>query len=220
MLATHAPLMSMLPCSPLLPPTTRLPNSVHLRVLDGSSYGPEQQELALESLLEFTREPALMTDVYINYDCDVQCTNLFETICHSLSTHALPRDGMVSSNFAGAPQWWPTCSEEELVQGWEAEMLWRPRAMKPSGWRNAYHAHKTLWTDYSVALSHIKKFSSHDSDSFKGLRTTQTLENEVQVIPSSTPPLVCCLVLRCVQTQDPAHHRVNFRPQRCIPCQT
>ncbi|CAN0537382.1 unnamed protein product, partial [Ectocarpus sp. 8 AP-2014] len=66
--------------------------SVHLRVLDGSSYGPEQQELALESLLEFTREPALMTDVYINYDCDVQCTNLFETICHSLSSHALPRD--------------------------------------------------------------------------------------------------------------------------------
>lgn len=50
----------------------------------------------MESLLEFTREPALMTDVYINYDCDVQCTNLFETICHSLSTHALPRDGMVS----------------------------------------------------------------------------------------------------------------------------
>lgn len=71
-------------------------HSVHLRVLDGSSYGPEQQELALESLLEFTREPALMTDVYINYDCDVQCTNLFETICHSLSSHALPRDGMVS----------------------------------------------------------------------------------------------------------------------------
>ncbi|CAM9741848.1 unnamed protein product, partial [Ectocarpus sp. 8 AP-2014] len=33
-------------------------------------------------------------DVYINYDCDVQCTNLFETICHSLSSHALPRDGM------------------------------------------------------------------------------------------------------------------------------
>lgn len=84
--------------APFRPATLRRcsPLSVHLRVLDGSSYGPEQQELALESLLEFTREPALMTDVYINYDCDVQCTNLFETICHSLSTHALPRDGMVS----------------------------------------------------------------------------------------------------------------------------
>lgn len=69
--------------------------SVHLRVLDGANNGAEQQELALESLLEFTREPALMVDVYINYDCDVQCTNLFETICHALSSHALPRDGMV-----------------------------------------------------------------------------------------------------------------------------
>lgn len=77
---------------------------MHLRVLDGSSYGPEQQELALESLLEFTREPALMTDVYINYDCDVQCTNLFETICHSLSSHALPHDGMVSGSLCrGGP---------------------------------------------------------------------------------------------------------------------
>lgn len=65
-------------------------------MLDGASYGPEQQELALESLLEFTREPALLLDVYINYDCDVQCTNLFETICQSLSSHALPREGMVS----------------------------------------------------------------------------------------------------------------------------
>lgn len=90
-------------CVPYPPPASRCHSilirplcSVHLRVLDGSSYGPEQQELALESLLEFTREPALMTDVYINYDCDVQCTNLFETICHSLSSHALPRDGMVS----------------------------------------------------------------------------------------------------------------------------
>lgn len=90
------------------PPRLALPHSalifplcsVHLRVLDGASYGPEQQELALESLLEFTREPALMTDVYINYDCDVQCTNLFETICHALSSHALPSDGMVSVTVA------------------------------------------------------------------------------------------------------------------------
>lgn len=89
--------------------------SVHLRVLDGSSYGPEQQELALESLLEFTREPALMIDVYINYDCDVQCTNLFETICHSLSTHALPRDGMVRGDTVARPCCvWKRC----FYRGW------------------------------------------------------------------------------------------------------
>ena len=90
--------------------------SVHLRVLDGSSYGPEQQELALESLLEFTREPALMIDVYINYDCDVQCTNLFETICHSLSTHALPRDGMVRGDSQAL-----FCMEEAFLKGVRGE---------------------------------------------------------------------------------------------------
>ncbi|CAM9639031.1 unnamed protein product, partial [Discosporangium mesarthrocarpum] len=72
-----------------------LATSVHLRLLDGAGYGPEQQELALESLLEFAREPALMLDLYINYDCDVQCTNLFETVCHALARHALPSTGQV-----------------------------------------------------------------------------------------------------------------------------
>ena len=31
-----------------------------------------------------------MLDLYINYDCDVQCTNLFETICKALARQATP----------------------------------------------------------------------------------------------------------------------------------
>jgi hypothetical protein len=42
--------------------------SVHLRILS-SSKSPEHRELALESLLEFCREPMLMMDLYLNYDC-------------------------------------------------------------------------------------------------------------------------------------------------------
>jgi len=60
--------------------------SVHLRILDGDQ--PELRELALESLLEFCQEPALMQDLYVNYDCDVQCTNLFESICKALANQA------------------------------------------------------------------------------------------------------------------------------------
>jgi len=40
----------------------------------------ETQELVLESLVEFCREPTLMVDLYVNYDCDVNGTNLFETL--------------------------------------------------------------------------------------------------------------------------------------------
>ena len=34
----------------------------------------ETQELVLESLVEFCKEPTLMVDLYVNYDCDVMTT--------------------------------------------------------------------------------------------------------------------------------------------------
>lgn len=49
-----------------------------------------KEELALESLLEFCREPSLMEDLYTNYDCDVQCTNLFDSIISVLCVRAAP----------------------------------------------------------------------------------------------------------------------------------
>jgi hypothetical protein len=34
--------------------------------------------------------PLHLQDLYINYDCDVQCTNLFEAVCRTLAAHATP----------------------------------------------------------------------------------------------------------------------------------
>ena len=48
-----------------------------------------REELALESLLEFCREPSLMVDLYTNYDCDLQTTNLFASIISSLCARAI-----------------------------------------------------------------------------------------------------------------------------------
>ncbi|CAH0515109.1 unnamed protein product [Peronospora belbahrii] len=67
--------------------------SVHMRIIDSPSCSNEQKELALESLLEFCREPALMLDLYINYDCDVHCTNLFEVLCKSLAKNCQSMSG-------------------------------------------------------------------------------------------------------------------------------
>ena len=64
--------------------------------LSSSSSLPSQtlisarEELVLESLLEFCREPSLMEDIYTNYDCDVQCTNLFDSIISTLCHRANP----------------------------------------------------------------------------------------------------------------------------------
>jgi len=75
--------------------------SVHLKIAGLDSLRYEQRELALESLLEFCREPELMLELYENYDCDVRCTNLFETLTKFLVTHAFPSDGIhgVSGGF-------------------------------------------------------------------------------------------------------------------------
>ena len=48
------------------------------------------KEIALESLLEFCREPALLLDLYRNYDCDVRCTNLFEMLYRCVCRCAVP----------------------------------------------------------------------------------------------------------------------------------
>lgn len=67
--------------------------SVHLTLADARSASPEQRELALESLLEFCREPSMMLDLYVNFDCDVACANLFETLCRTLARCAVPDAG-------------------------------------------------------------------------------------------------------------------------------
>jgi hypothetical protein len=56
-----------------------------------------REELALESLLEFCREPSLMYDLYTNYDCDEQCTNLFDAIVTSLCERTRPVEMLPAS---------------------------------------------------------------------------------------------------------------------------
>lgn len=68
--------------------------SIHLRLLQhhqSTFLGQAKQELTLESLLEFCREPSLMQDLYTNYDCDVQCTNLFDAIITVLCERCQPQ---------------------------------------------------------------------------------------------------------------------------------
>ena len=60
-----------------------------------------KEELALESLVEFCREPSLMNDIYVNYDCDMQCTNLFDSIITTLCRRALPKSLLTETSLAG-----------------------------------------------------------------------------------------------------------------------
>lgn len=49
----------------------------------------EFRELALDNLLQFLRIPSFAAELYINYDCNLYCTNLLEDLVRLLSKNAL-----------------------------------------------------------------------------------------------------------------------------------
>ncbi|VFQ96946.1 unnamed protein product [Cuscuta campestris] len=54
----------------------------------GSSY--QQQEVALEALVDFCRQNVFMTEMYANFDCDISCSNIFEELASLLSKSTFP----------------------------------------------------------------------------------------------------------------------------------
>lgn len=45
----------------------------------------EMKEMALEALVQLWRIPSFVTELFINYDCDFNCSNLFEDLTKLLS---------------------------------------------------------------------------------------------------------------------------------------
>jgi len=54
-------------------------------VSDSPRVSYEQREVALESVVQLLRIPGLVTELYLNYDCDLYCSNLFEDLMKLLS---------------------------------------------------------------------------------------------------------------------------------------
>uniref|UniRef100_A0AAF5PR72 SEC7 domain-containing protein n=1 Tax=Wuchereria bancrofti TaxID=6293 RepID=A0AAF5PR72_WUCBA len=58
----------------------------------------EQKEMALESIVQLWRIAGLVTEIYLNYDCDLYCSNLFENLTKLLLENAFPVLGLRSIN--------------------------------------------------------------------------------------------------------------------------
>lgn len=56
------------------------------------------RELALESIVKLWRIPGLVTELYLNFDCDLYCTNLLEDLTKLLSKNAFPVSGLFSTH--------------------------------------------------------------------------------------------------------------------------
>ncbi|KAF8652076.1 hypothetical protein HU200_063022 [Digitaria exilis] len=61
----------------------------------GASY--QQQEVALEALVDFCRQKEFMAEMYANMDCDLQCSNICEDLANLLSKSAFPVNSPLSA---------------------------------------------------------------------------------------------------------------------------
>lgn len=61
----------------------------------GASY--QQQEVAMEALVDFCRQKDFVAEMYANLDCDIRCGNVFEEIANLLCKSAFPVNGPLSS---------------------------------------------------------------------------------------------------------------------------
>ncbi|KAK1413915.1 hypothetical protein QVD17_29652 [Tagetes erecta] len=67
-------------------------------------YSISLQELALEGIINFCRQPTFLIEVYLNYDCDPLSYNVFEDIGKILCKHAFLSGGGASSGTATSLQ--------------------------------------------------------------------------------------------------------------------
>lgn len=67
-------------------------------VSDGPKISYEQKEIALESVVQLWRIPGLVTELYLNYDCDLYCPNLYEELTKLLSKNAFPVSGVYNTH--------------------------------------------------------------------------------------------------------------------------
>lgn len=50
----------------------------------------EHKEISLDNIVQLWRVPGLVTELYLNYDCDMYCTNLYEDLTKLLAKNAFP----------------------------------------------------------------------------------------------------------------------------------
>ncbi|EDO31538.1 predicted protein, partial [Nematostella vectensis] len=56
----------------------------------------EKRELVLDAINQLFRVPNLVTELYLNYDCDLYSANVFEELCKLLSKNAFPAGSLFS----------------------------------------------------------------------------------------------------------------------------
>lgn len=67
------------------------------QILENEGPSFEMREVAMEHLVQFVSQPDFITDIYVNYDCHLHCTDLFVNLTKFLCKSSFPVEGVLYS---------------------------------------------------------------------------------------------------------------------------
>lgn len=172
----------------------RLAQSKH-----GSSY--QQQEVAMEALVDLCRQQTFMAEMYANFDCDITCSNVFEDLANLLSKSAFPVNGPLSAMHILALD-----GLISMVQGMAEKIGNEPATPEASIDDEGYKAFWTMtcenysdpncWVPFIRKVKYVKRKLMIGADHFnrdpkKGLEFLQGMH----LLPEKlNPPSVACFL--------------------------
>ncbi|WOG94114.1 hypothetical protein DCAR_0313407 [Daucus carota subsp. sativus] len=188
-------------------------SSVLLRIAKskyGASY--QQQEVAMETLVDLCRQPTFMSEMYVNYDCDISCSNVFEDLANLLSKSAFPVNrplsamhflaldgicamihGMAERISSDSPS-----SQQASISLTGYQSFWRLRCDNydnPDEWVPFVHKTKFIKRKLMIGAEHFNR------DPKKGLEYLQ----EVHLLPEKLDPESVACFFRFTLGLDKIH---------------
>jgi golgi-specific brefeldin A-resistance guanine nucleotide exchange factor 1 len=167
----------------------------------GASY--QQQEVALEALIDFCWQKEFMAEMYANMDCDLQCSNIFEELANLLSKSAFPvnsplsalnvlaLDGLVAVIQAMAQRTdnAPQHHDQTVPEISEYFPFWQLKCESsndPDQWVKFVHQQKSIKTKLMIGVEHFNR------DKKKGFEYLQA----VHLLPEKLDPHNVALFFR------------------------
>nr|XP_020646816.1 Golgi-specific brefeldin A-resistance guanine nucleotide exchange factor 1 isoform X1 [Pogona vitticeps] len=144
----------------------------------------EMKEMALEAIVQLWRIPSFVTELYINYDCDYYCANLFEDLTKLLSKNAFPVSGQLYTTHLLSLEALLTVIDRTEAQC-QAKVL-----------SNIYQQEKEALKLNSEVACSIRE-TSHIAE---GLLTES--KSSTTGLTEACPPTTVCLVANHLKQQD------------------
>lgn len=118
----------------------------------------EHREGALDAILQLCRIPSFVTDVYLNFDCNLYCEELFERLVKFLSQNAFPEDsGLFTTNVIALEALLAIMGEMNSRPGWQPPSPSRPTGQDEAAQVGAGDAAETGGLPDAASIPRLKE---------------------------------------------------------------